>query len=98
MALVSGIKAHDLLLSWLVGDNSGTKAHIEASLASFDLPLDSSFEDPSTQQSAAIAAAALAVNSGNPAAALIDLLNLMMRRNQQGLISMQQELHLPTLS
>lgn len=36
--------------------------------------------DPETAHAAAVAAAALAVNSGNPAAALLDLLNLAMTR------------------
>lgn len=36
--------------------------------------------DPSTAHAAAVAAAALAVNSGNPAAALLDLLHLAMTR------------------
>ena len=37
-------------------------------------------EDPATAHAAAVAAAALAMNHGNPAAALLDLLHLAMRR------------------
>ena len=46
----------------------------------------------------AIAAAALAVNQGNPAAALIDLLNLMMKRSTNNLSSLQQDLQQESLS
>ena len=40
-------------------------------------------QDRETAQAAAVAAAALAVNNGNPAAALLDLLNLAMRKSTQ---------------
>lgn len=41
-------------------------------------------EDPRSAHAAAVAAAALAVNGGNPAAALLDLLHMAMNRKREG--------------